>query len=472
MDNESKIKIVTPTTQSQKSKVKVYTILGVFITLIISITVLSVDNSDKTIIKAKASKFVDLTPGENKDWRTEMQAQYKRIVRTNEELNEKSEKTMQAAVESMEIARVVVQKNKDLENEIEGLKKELLTIKDKPKSNYRPSIQSENKNANTSKNDKIKSLNERIEQQLKTDPSNKALADYVLPPPPGMPYNKAKSTSVVTSTETLTQLSEKTVLDGGINIYRAREDNYSDSDDSVPVEVTYIENQYAGLLPLGSFAKISLLTGLDSGTSEYTRANPQPVLMRVQSHAQLPQGKYKLKSCFVVGSSYGDLSSERVFIQLSRISCVDKSREMMLTGSISGYVTDSDSTQGLKGKLIRRDGQLLAKSMLAGFASGLSSIASEAGTDQVQTVSGAINSTISTDRILETGGAEGVNTTMEALAERYLEEAKNLFPVISVAGGRVGTIVITKDVKLEWKSYSGRYEQKVEPESSQTPKLF
>lgn len=470
MDKESKVKIVTPSTQAKQSKIKVYTILGVFITLIISITVLSVDNSGKEIIKPKASKFVDLTPGENKDWRTEMQAQYKRIVRTNEEMNEKSEKTMQAALESMEITRAVVEKNKGLENEIESLKKKLDDYEKKPRSNAKNSIQSNNQSS--SKNDQIKSLSERIDQQLKGEISKPAFADYVLPPPPGMSYNKAKNTSTVTSTETLTRLSDITPDVKGIHIFRARQDNYLEDDDAVPVEVTYIENQYAGLLPLGSFAKVSLLTGLDSGTSEYTRANPQPVLMRVQSHAQMSQGKYKLKSCFVLGSSYGDLSSERVFIQLSRISCVDKSREMMLTGSLSGYVTDSDSTQGLKGKLIRRDGQLLAKSMLAGFASGLSSIASQAGTDQVQTVSGAINSTINTDRILETGGAEGVNTTMEALAERYLEEAKNLFPVISVSGGRIGTIVLTRDVKLEWKSYSGRYEQRVEPESSQTPKLF
>lgn len=470
MDNESKIKIVTPTTQSKKSKLKVYSILGTFIFLVISITVLSVDGDKSNQQIIKASKFVDLTPGDNKDWRTEMQAQYKRIVRTNELMNDKSEKTMKAVLESMEISRAVVEKNKKLENQLKNLNEELEKIQKAPRTNTKDSIQSTNKG--TTRNDKIQSLSDRINQQLIQEPSNDRLAEYVLPPPPGMPYNKAKSTSVVTSTETLTKLGEKKIISDEPNIFRAREDNFIDDSDSIPVEVTYVENKYAGLLPLGSFAKISLLTGLDSGTSEYTRANPQPVLMRVQTNAQMPQGKYKIKSCFVLGSSYGDLSSERVFIQASRISCVDKSTEMMLTGNISGYITDSDATQGLKGKLIRRDGQLLAKSMLAGFASGLSSIASQAGTDQVQTVSGAINSTINTDRILETGGAEGVTTTMEALAERYLEEAKNLFPVISVAGGRVGTLVLTKSVKLEWKSYSGQYEEQVEPESSRTPKLF
>jgi hypothetical protein len=103
--------------------------------------------------------------------------------------------------------------------------------------------------------------------------------------------------------------------------------------------------------------------------------------------------------------------------------------------------------------------------MLAGFASGLSTVAAQAGTSQVTTISGAINSTLDTDRILETGGLQGVGSTMETIAKQYLDEAKNMFPVISVSGGRVGTMILTQGTKLEWKSFKGKFEKEIRPSS-------
>jgi len=473
-EKPKKIEVKTPTTNEKKSKQKVLILLAGICVTIVAVGSLTLAPEQGPVKRERRSEFIDLTPGNNKDWRTEMQMQYKAMVRNSEEQTANTNRSLGLVSQALETMRDQDTTIKSLVTQIKALEErepvERIIIKDDSGKSI-----AENQEIPVKK----LSVEDRIKKQLKdqNDSSDNAmrgvrqpLANRVLPPPPGMPYGKAKETGV-SNVDTLSRKTALAKIDHKPMVFVAREDNYDDSPAGENVESAFVENEYAGFIPPGSFADITLLSGLDSGTSEYTRANPQPVLMRVQSDAQLPQGNYNIKSCFVLGSSYGDLSSERVFVQLSRITCVDKARGMMLTGSIQGFVTDSDSMQGLKGKVIRRSGQLIGKSMLAGFASGLSQVAATAGTTQVQTVSGAINSTLDTDRILETGGLQGVGTTMETIAKQYMDEAKNMFPVISVSGGRVGTMILTQGTKLEWKSFTGKYEKEIRPAALET-KLF
>src|SRR5699024_9296448 len=49
-------------------------------------------------------------------------------------------------------------------------------------------------------------------------------------------------------------------------------------------------------LPMGSFNRVSLLTGADFGAGRQTQSNPQPVLMRIMGDSIMPNdGSYKLK---------------------------------------------------------------------------------------------------------------------------------------------------------------------------------
>jgi conjugal transfer pilus assembly protein TraB len=474
-DNDKKIKILSPSNNEKSSKGKLYLVMGGAIIFIIALGSLSVDNESGITFAAKPIEFIDLTPGEDKDWRTEMQMSYKAIEKSSESLRNDQKESLELVKQAL---ITIEEKNKIIKRlsvDVETLKKRKpveRVIKQVPMSGGKlelPTVPGQEE-----------TLQQRIERQM-NEKNNVGKANEnissnqnksVLPPPPGMPYQKSKEFGRK-EVETLnSRTGNKSSSPNKPMIFVAREEDYNNEENAVEMESSYEENEFAGFLPPGSFAKVALLTGLDSGTSEYTRSNPQPVLMRVQSNAQLPQGKYQTKSCFVLGSSYGDLSSERIFVQLSRITCMDSSRQMMLTGKLSGYVADSDSIQGLKGKVIRRNGQLLAKSMLAGFASGLSKVAAGAGTTQVTSVGGAINTAFDTSKLLETGGMEGVNSTMELVAKQYSDEAKNMFPVIGVPGGRIGSMVLTQGTKLEWKSYKGKYTKSLEPTNSKFNTLF
>lgn len=211
----------------------------------------------------------------------------------------------------------------------------------------------------------------------------------------------------------------------------------------------------AGFLPMGSFSEVAMLTGADFGAAERTRNNPQPVLFRIQNDAFLPgSARYRLADCFGMGGGYGDLSSERAHINVSRISCVDTRTGMMLESPINGYIVDSDGRLGLRGKVERRAGALLGKAMLAGFAEGASSIAATAaqGAESAVTGSGVVT-TIDPNSVAEVGMYGGAGRAMEILAERYIEEAESMFPVIEVPSGRRGTVVIQEGQKLEWEAY-------------------
>lgn len=234
---------------------------------------------------------------------------------------------------------------------------------------------------------------------------------------------------------------------------------------SVTAKTSYRKNDSAGLLPAGSFAPVVLLNGVDAGTSSATQSNPMPVLMNVLDQATLPgSAKYRIKSCFVLGTGYGDLSAERVYVRFSRLSCVDKSDRLVLSQEVSGYVVDSDGKLGLRGKVMDRQGAKLGKAMLAGFAQGLAGALGQSQSSVTSNFStGTTASSITGSAALRASGLGGAQVATSQLAEFYLKEAQSIFPVISVDTGRTATIVFTGSAALNWSNSESQYVQEVKP---------
>ena len=233
----------------------------------------------------------------------------------------------------------------------------------------------------------------------------------------------------------------------------------------VEARIQYKKNDSSGLMVAGAFAPVVLLNGIDAGTSSGSRSNPQPLLMRVQDHAMLPgAAKYSLRSCFLLGSGYGELSAERVYIRLARLSCVDKSDRLVLSVDVQGYVVDSDNTLGMRGKVTDRQGARLGKALLAGFAQGLAGALGGAQGTMTSSVLGNTTS-ITGDEALRASGLSGASTAAGQLAEFYLKEAQSIFPIISVQGGRDANVVFTEDVNLAWGNVDAQFVRDVTPEN-------
>jgi conjugal transfer pilus assembly protein TraB len=233
--------------------------------------------------------------------------------------------------------------------------------------------------------------------------------------------------------------------------------------DAVKAKVKYTKNPYSGFLPAGAFAPVALLNGLDAGTSQATQANPLPVLMTITDHASLPgNAKYSVKSCFVLGTGYGDLSAERVYVRYSRMSCVDKRDRLVLSADVTGYLVDSDGKIGLRGKVVDRQGAKLGKAVLAGFAQGLSGAFGQAQGVMTTTAVGATTA-IGGDAAIRAAGLNGAQSAAQQLAQFYLKEAQAIFPVITIDAGRNGTIVFTDNASLTWSAGDGQYVKDVRP---------
>lgn len=223
------------------------------------------------------------------------------------------------------------------------------------------------------------------------------------------------------------------------------------------------ESPYAGMLPPGAFADVALLHGLDAATGTTAQANPQPVLLNIQNHATLPgAARYQLKSCFALGSAFGDLSSERLYVQLAKLSCVDKQNRLMLATEIQGYIVDSDGRLGLRGEVVDRQGAKLAKSMLAGFAEGLAGALKMSQGSVSSSPLGSITS-MAGEEAVRSAGLQGVSTGASQLSQFYLKEASQMFPVISVDAGRKANIVIQSGANLKWGPQDALYEKRITP---------
>ena len=200
-------------------------------------------------------------------------------------------------------------------------------------------------------------------------------------------------------------------------------------------------------IPAGSFVKVVLLNGIDAPTGSKGKGNPYPVLMRVLDLAQLPNlWRGDFKECFLVGEAVGELSSERVHIRTNTLSCINRKGEA-LEGSISGYAVGEDGKIGLSGRVITKQGALLARSLVTGFLQGVSQAFSQSANVLNITPTGNISS-IDPGKTAQTGIGMGVSKATEDLAKFYIDLAKELFPVIEANAGRHVEVVFVNKATL------------------------
>lgn len=197
-----------------------------------------------------------------------------------------------------------------------------------------------------------------------------------------------------------------------------------------------------------SFMSAILLTGLDAGTSNTGKSNPDPVLLRVQTPAVLPNDvKANLSGCFVVGEGAGRLDKERVDVRLISLSCLTKEGGAVIDSQIKGFVTDADAKTGLAGHVVSRMGASVARTLVAGFFQGggemLKTSATSTSTSGLGTVS-----TVDPSKIGSYALGSGLSAGSQRLADFYLALAKQATPVIEANANKHVTVVISEGKEL------------------------
>ncbi|WP_127471983.1 TrbI/VirB10 family protein [Thiomicrorhabdus aquaedulcis] len=203
-------------------------------------------------------------------------------------------------------------------------------------------------------------------------------------------------------------------------------------------------------IPAGTFVRALLLGGLDAPTGGQAQENPYPALLEVADIAKLPNSyEYDFKQCRVIGSGYGDISSERAIIRLEKMSCVTTD-ERVFESAVKGFVYDETGKVGAKGRLVSKQGQLIANGLMIGIGAGIGNAFKQSTTNYTTSALGTqTESFISAEDAAVAGLGQGVGTTLDRLSRYFIDLAEKIFPVIEVDAGRMIDIVFTSGFHLK-----------------------
>lgn len=195
-------------------------------------------------------------------------------------------------------------------------------------------------------------------------------------------------------------------------------------------------------LPAGSFVRVAMLNGVDAPTGGQAQSNPLPVAFHVLDVANLAnQHKLDIKDCRVIAATWGDLSSERMMGRTETLACIINGEAVEM--AIKGQVIGEDGKAGVRGRLVTKQGQLLANTLFAGALSGIGKAFQSSAT--ITTMGGGgVTQTIDPEKIGQAAIGGGVGSAGQQLAQYYLKAADKLYPVIETDGGRTVEILVTK----------------------------
>lgn len=225
--------------------------------------------------------------------------------------------------------------------------------------------------------------------------------------------------------------------------------NTASSSNNNSTEKPEPEKEASTYIPSNSFVKGVLIGSLSANTGGNASNDPTPVLIRITDLAQLPNRfRSNLKSCMVGGSGWGDLSTERVKIRLTTLSCILKSGKS-LDIKVAGYVDGEDSKAGIRGMIVTHSGSIVAKAALAGFLQGVGQVGQAVGQTQQITPLGGVTTTVSPSQALYAGGGSGVAQVGSSLSTYYMNMLNQISPSIEVSAGRHITVIFTEGIELK-----------------------
>ncbi|AVQ00255.1 hypothetical protein C7S18_23450 (plasmid) [Ahniella affigens] len=192
-------------------------------------------------------------------------------------------------------------------------------------------------------------------------------------------------------------------------------------------------------LPAGTLVTGKLLYGLDASTASAAIRNPQPVVVRIKHDAILPNRfRFDVRECFLTAAGYGDLSSERVMLRSENLSCV-RQDGAVLDIKLEAIAVGEDGKVGLRGKLVSKQGRAIGLATLAGIAEGASQALGQ-GTTFVTPGSGDV---------LSQAGGRGLSSSLDRVAEFYIEKADQLSPILEVSSAREVTFALVTGAHLQ-----------------------
>lgn len=207
--------------------------------------------------------------------------------------------------------------------------------------------------------------------------------------------------------------------------------------------------RHEAFIPAGSILSGVILAGFDAPTGRQARRDPLPALIRLNDLAILPNRfRADVRECFLLVSGFGDLSSERAYMRGETLSCVLNDGQVVQE-RIQAYATGEDGKAGVRGRLVQKQGEFVGRAVLVGILQGVAQAFQGVGRGGVNVVGtgGGFQLEGAGDQLgggLAIGGARA----LDRIAQFYLQQAGDLFPVIEVSAGRQVDVILTGGATL------------------------
>ena len=208
-------------------------------------------------------------------------------------------------------------------------------------------------------------------------------------------------------------------------------------------------------LPPNSIAQAKVIVGVDASAGVQSQTDPLPVVLRITGPARsvYRDGKLlttRIQGCLVNGAARGDLSSEKVYVKLQRMTCPQANGRYAVS-DVKGFISFAGKT-GVRGRVVSREGGLVGQAFLAGVAGGFGRGFS-ANTDAVLngtnvTVNGK-RQQLGIGELAQGGLGSGVAQSADMVSKYLIERAEQYQPVIEMPTGINVEIVFLEGVFIQ-----------------------
>lgn len=208
----------------------------------------------------------------------------------------------------------------------------------------------------------------------------------------------------------------------------------------------------ANYLPPNSIALAKVIVGVDANAGVQSQTDPLPVVLRITGPARSVYDKGRLLTtniagCLVNGAARADLSSEKVYVKLQRMTCPQPGGRYAVS-EVKGFIAFGGKT-GVRGRVVSREGSLLGQAFFAGLAGGFGRGFSANTNSVLQGANVNVNGQrqkLGVGEILEGGLGEGVATSADMVSKYLIERAEQYQPVIEMPTGIDVEIVFLEGV--------------------------
>ncbi len=194
-------------------------------------------------------------------------------------------------------------------------------------------------------------------------------------------------------------------------------------------------------LPPNSYARAKVIVGVDASAGVSSQTDPLPVVLRITGPARsvVQNGRVlttRLEGCIVNGAARGDLSAEKIYVKLAKMTC-DQPGGRVAVSEVKGFISFGGKT-GVRGRVVTREGGLIGQAFLAGIAGGFGR-AFSANTNSVfqgaQTIIDGKRQQLGASEIAQGGLGEGVAKAGDMVSKYLIERAEQYQPVIEMPTG-------------------------------------